>query len=108
MSAMLVLTSLGNRQQARELARELVSRRLAACVNLIPGVESCYRWQGEIHTDEELLLLIKTHPDRFDALTEAIRELHPYDLPEILSFRASGGEPAFLSWIADSVRESGT
>ncbi|MEE2665941.1 MAG: divalent-cation tolerance protein CutA [Myxococcota bacterium] len=84
---------------ARELARALVGERLAACVNLVPGVRSIYRWQGEIEEDEEVLLVAKTQHDRVAALSQRVRELHPYDLPETLALSAAGGSAAYLAWV---------
>jgi len=103
MTAMLMITTAGNEEQAATIARELVGRRLAACVNVVPGIRSFYRWQGKICDDGELLLIIKTMASEVEAVTRAIRELHSYDLPEILAFEVSAGEPAFLEWLATSV-----
>ena len=84
---------------AGDLARTLVSERLAACVNIIPAVRSVYRWQGRLTEDAEVLLVAKTHCDRVAALSERVRELHPYDLPETLALPAVGGSPAYLGWV---------
>ena len=84
---------------ARDLARALVEAKLAACVNLVPGVRSVYRWEGEVHEDEEVLLVVKTRADRGAALANRIREIHPYDLPEVLELPAVGGSPAYLDWV---------
>jgi periplasmic divalent cation tolerance protein len=84
---------------AVELARALVGERLAACVNLVPGIRSIYRWNGEVTEDEEVLLVAKTRSDRVDALSQRVRELHPYELPETLALPAVGGSAAYLAWI---------
>lgn len=99
----MVVTTVGTEEQAYLIGRELVARRLAACVNVQPGVRSIYRWQGKICSDSEFLLLIKTLEGEFPAVEQAIRELHSYDLPEILAFSVLRGEPNFLQWIESSV-----
>lgn len=103
MQAIVVVTTVGTESQAYLIARELVSRRQAACVNILPGIRSIYRWQGKICKDGELLLVVKTLSSEFEAVAATIRELHSYELPEVLSFAAEQGEPAFLDWIRASV-----
>jgi periplasmic divalent cation tolerance protein len=100
---MVVVTTVGDEQQANEIARELVARRHAACVNMLPGIRSCYRWQGKICRDSEILLMIKTTEEEYDQVAATIRELHEYDLPEILAFEIKKGDPAFLDWIRGSL-----
>lgn len=90
--------------EAEGLARALVDERLAACVNLIPGIRSFYRWQGQVQDDDEVLLVIKTGSDRCEALAERVRELHPYDLPEVLALPAVGGSRAYLDWVRTESR----
>ena len=102
-----ILTTAGTEQEASDLARELVNRRLAACVNVIPQVRSIFRWQNEVHDDREWLLLIKTRRDRFEAVRAAIRELHSYDLPETVLLDVDRGDEAYLRWIDDSLDGSG-
>jgi periplasmic divalent cation tolerance protein len=102
MSAIVVVTTVGDEEQALLIARELVRRRLAACVNVLPGIRSVFRWQGQIQRDSEHLLMIKTLAAEQEAVAAAIRELHSYELPEILAFPAAAEEP-FLAWIRDSV-----
>lgn len=87
---------------AQRIARTLVEQRLAACVNIVPGLRSLYRWQGEIHDDSECLLLIKTCASRIAPLTEAIRQLHPYELPEVIAVPVIAGLAPYLDWIRDS------
>jgi len=89
---------------AAQIARELVQRRLAACVNVIPGISSVYRWKGSITTDTEQLLVIKTSGSLMDSLQQAIQELHPYELPEIIAVPIVGGLPAYLSWINECTK----
>lgn len=88
---------------ASTIARALVEERLAACVSRLPAVRSTYRWQGGIQEDEEVLLLIKSSHARLDALTSRLRELHPYDLPEVLAVAAAGGLAPYLQWVEDEV-----
>lgn len=103
MRAIVVVTTVGTEEQANLIAREIVARRQAACVNILPGVRSMYRWKGKICKDGELLLVVKTLEREFEGVAATIRELHNYELPEILSFNVSRAEPQFLQWIADSV-----
>lgn len=87
-------------ETGRRIARALVQERFAACVNILPGIESVYRWQGEVETGAEVLLLAKTVAAGLEALTARIVELHPYDLPEVIAFQAAGGLPGYLDWVA--------
>ena len=103
MGAIAVVTTVGTEEQAYLIAREIVARRQAACVNILPGVRSIYRWKGKICKDGELLLVVKTMESEFEAVAATIRELHSYELPEILSFAVTRGEPSFLAWIVQSV-----
>jgi periplasmic divalent cation tolerance protein len=103
--AMLVLTNMADVVSARSLARALVESRLAACVNLLPGVQSVYRWQGEVEEAEEVTLLIKTSADRYDELEQAIRQLHPYTLPEVIAVPVQAGLQPYLNWITQETRK---
>jgi periplasmic divalent cation tolerance protein len=98
----LVVTSVGTEQQAVEISEELVARCLATCVNIVPCLRSIYRWKGKICSDSEYLLLIKTRTALFEAVSEAIRELHSYELPEILEFAVTGAEASFHRWVAET------
>lgn len=89
---------------ADALATALVHERLAACVSAMPGVRSTYRWNGHVEQDEECLLLIKTHPDRLEALVQRARELHPYELPELVAVEIRGGLDPYLHWVAEQTR----
>lgn len=100
---MVALSTVGSAEEADQLARALVERRLAACVNVVPGVVSHYRWQGELQRDEERLLVIKTRAERIEALRDALRELHPYELPELVAFEISAGSPEYLKWLDEGV-----
>ena len=103
MRAIVVVTTVGTEEQAYSIARELVARRHAACVNVVPGIRSIYRWKGKICKDGELLLIVKTLESEFEGVAATIRELHSYELPEVLSFNVSQGEKNFLDWIQSSV-----
>ena len=101
-----VLCTCPNRDSARRIAGALVEAGLAACVNIIPGVESIYRWKCEAQMDQELLLTIKTRSDAFPALQAAIQENHPYELPEIIAVPIEHGLPDYLAWIENSLTPS--
>jgi periplasmic divalent cation tolerance protein len=101
----LLLTTASSRAEAQTLARELVSRRLAACVNIVGPVSSIYHWQEEIERSEEFLLLIKSTAAQVNAIQEALVELHSYDLPELISLNIDSGLEGYLDWIAASVRQ---
>ena len=100
----LVLSTAGSQEEARKIAHALVERRLAACVNIVPGVESVYRWQGKVETAAEWLLVMKTTAAAFPALSKALRELHSYDVPECLMLTVEDGDAAYLEWIGESVQ----
>ncbi|WP_414075721.1 divalent-cation tolerance protein CutA [Staphylococcus aureus] len=92
-------------ESAAKLAQALVDARLAACVNRLPGVLSTYRWQGEVNTDHEELLLIKTTAMRFEALKARLLELHPYELPELIVLPVERGHAAYLDWVRAGVAD---
>ena len=87
------------------IGRVLVGERFAACVNIIPGVTSVYRWEGETRTDPEAMAIIKTTEDRLQAVRLRVAELHPYDVPEFIAVEVAEGSPAYLQWVRDSVTE---
>jgi periplasmic divalent cation tolerance protein len=97
------LSTVATAEDADRLAKALVERRLAACVNVVPGVVSHYRFEGELHRDAELLLVIKTRAEKLDALRAALVELHPYDVPELVALEISAGHEAYLAWLDASV-----
>ena len=100
-----VLVMCGSRKEARKIARVLVERRLAACVNEIGApVRSVYRWKGKVETAKEFLLVIKTTKRRFAGLRDAVRELHSYEVPEIIALPMAEGSEAYLNWIDESVK----
>ena len=97
----IVLTNLPDRAAAVKLAQELVARRLAACVNVLAECASIYRWKGGIENAAEVPVLIKTRAGRYAEVEAAIRELHPYELPEIIAVPVRHGLDAYLQWVAD-------
>jgi periplasmic divalent cation tolerance protein len=100
----IVLCTAGSEEEARKIARHLVEQRLAACVNIVPQIESIYRWQEKLESTREWLLLIKTTVERFPDVRDAIRELHSYELPECISINVEDGSAAYLEWIEQSVQ----
>lgn len=98
-----VLTSVGTEQQAVEISEELIARRLATCVNIVPCLRSIYRWKGKVCEDTEYLLFIKTPKRLFEPVSAAIREFHSYELPEILSLKVDQAESTFHEWILQMV-----
>ena len=103
MTALLCLSTCPDTETAHRIADALVEERLAACVNVLPGVRSTYRWQGKVERADEVLLLAKTTRDRFPALQARLVDLHPYELPELIAVEA-GGLPAYVEWIAGETR----
>jgi periplasmic divalent cation tolerance protein len=99
MAAMIVLTTVGAAFDAAALARTLVDEHLAACVNVLPPMQSIYRWQGQVHLDDERQLVIKTSSDRLEALQLRLIALHPYELPEFLVIDVARGSQAYLDWL---------
>lgn len=95
----LVLTTAGSEEQAQTIARELVRRRLAACVSIVGQICSVFMWKGEITEEGEKLLIIKTETNLFPRVREAIRELHSYEVPEILALPIRDGDPEYLAWL---------
>ena len=100
--ARVVLTTTSSHDEARKIAHTLVERKLAACVNIVPLVESVYRWQDKVETAMEWLLLIKTQAASYERLHDAIQELHSYDLPECVMLEVDAGSHEYLKWIAES------
>jgi periplasmic divalent cation tolerance protein len=104
MSALLVLTNLPDRAAAERLGDLLIEKQLAACVNILAPCRSVYRWQGAVQHDEEHPMLIKTTAERYQALEQAIRGNHPYELPEIIAVPVERGLPEYLQWVAAETR----
>ena len=102
----IVLCTVPDLDAGERLAASLVEARVAACVNILPGLTSVFRWQGETQKDPEALLIIKTRRDRFEAICEVLRAQHPYELPEIIAVPLSDGLPAYLRWIDQNLEPS--
>ena len=105
--AMVVFVTCESREDAEEIAEKVVGERLAACVNVLPGVRSCYVWEGKLTWSEEVLLLLKTTRAGFDALKERVRELHRYEVPEIVGLRVESGLEKYLDWVKSGVGPPG-
>ena len=101
--AIVVFMTSGNADEARRIANELVERRLAACVQILPEIESVYRWEGEVQRETEILLLAKTTAARFDDLEKAVREIHSYDTPEIVAVPMARISEPYRAWLMDNV-----
>ena len=85
--------------KAKQLAHSLVKEKLAACVNIVPAIQSVYEWQGHVHEDNEVLLIIKTSKLKVSSLKQAVQKAHSYDSPELISFEIDDGLPEYLNWI---------
>ena len=102
--ALVVFVTCPNRRHAQRLARMLVRQRLAACVNIVPSVQSFFWWQGRVNRAQEALLIVKTTATRFEALRRSICAQHPYDVPEVIAVPIQKGHRPYLTWIEESVR----
>ncbi len=98
------LCTVPDRESGEKIAAALVEERLAACVNIVAGVASVYRWKGKVEKASECLLIIKTGVSRFDVLKRRIQELHPYELPEIIALPIIHGSREYLNWITESTK----
>jgi periplasmic divalent cation tolerance protein len=103
-AVILVYATAPDRGVADRLARILVEERLAACANILPGMRAIYRWQGQVESADEVVLILKTVATSSPALLARLRELHPYEEPCALEVPVTGGLPSYLAWIADAVR----
>ena len=104
MTARIVLCTCPDAATASHLARTLVDERLAACVNVVGGIASTYRWNGQVHVDDEALLVIKTMADRFEAMQARLVALHPYEVPEVLAIEPAAGAAPYLAWLERETR----
>lgn len=103
---LLILCTFPNLEQARQIGTALVERQLAACVNLVPAVESIYRWQGKVETSAETLAIFKTSTAGFPAFEQALTEMHPYDVPEIIALSPEKIAESYRAWVCAEVRKS--
>ena len=103
----LVLTTAGSEEQATKIARELIERRLAACVNISSQINAIYRWQGKIEEAREYLLIIKSDKKLFPEISAAIGHLHSYEVPECLAIPVCEGSVAYLNWMQESLQSNG-
>lgn len=101
-NVLLILSTFGTAEEARRISRTLVEERLVACANILPGVESIYRWKGDVETSAETMVFFKTVTDNYPQLETRIRELHSYEVPEIVALRVDTGLPAYLRWVDES------
>ncbi len=95
----IVLITAGSEEEAATIGLTLVEDHLAACANIVPRIRSIYRWKGKIHDEQEFLIIIKTRTLLFQALQERVKELHSYEVPEIISFPVASGLPQYLEWV---------
>jgi periplasmic divalent cation tolerance protein len=100
----LALSTVATAEDGERIARSLVEKGVAACVNVVPGVVSFYRWKGRLERDAEVLLVIKTRGERFEDLKAALLAEHPYELPELVALPIAAGHERYLEWLADGVR----
>lgn len=103
----IVLCTFPNPETARQIGTTLVEKQLAACVNLVPGVESIYRWQGKVETAGEILAIFKTTTAAFPAFERALGELHPYEVPEIVAIEPSAVAESYAQWVMAEVTTQG-
>jgi periplasmic divalent cation tolerance protein len=103
MNEIIVLSTVDTRDLGKKIATALVEAGDAACVNIIPGVTSIFRWEGKVCSEEEYLLVIKSSADRFETIREAIKRLHTYQVAEVIALPITAGDPEYLAWIHESI-----
>lgn len=103
--SIVVYVTVPNKEAGKKLAASIVKERLAACVNRVPGIESVYEWKGEIQTDSEELLIIKTRESLLGALTEHVKANHEYEVPEVIAMPITGGNAQYLEWLKNSTKD---
>jgi periplasmic divalent cation tolerance protein len=99
---LLALSTFPDRETAQRISNQLVTEKFAACANILPGIESIYRWKEKIETGNEMLVFFKLSEDRQSAFQERLRSLHPYEVPEIIFIPVASGLPEYLRWVADN------
>lgn len=102
MSVLVIFSTFPDGDTARKIADELVTEKLAACANLLPPMQSIYRWKGAVERAEEVLVIFKTTSTQYPTFEAKLKSLHPYDVPEIIAMPVTAGSMAYLSWVADS------
>ena len=103
---LLALSTFPDAEIARRISNQLVSERFAACANILPGVESIYRWKEKIESGNEVFVFFKVSEDRQSAFQDKLRSLHPYDVPEIIFVPVAGGLPEYLQWVSENCRQA--
>jgi len=103
MEVILVYINFPNRECARHIGTALIEKQLAACVNIIPEIESIYQWEGEVKTENEVMTIVKTTASRYKQLEKYVLENHPYDVPEVISLPISQGSESYLNWVQDQM-----
>nr|ACN28985.1 unknown [Zea mays] len=103
--SIVVYVTVPNREAGKKLSQSIISEKLAACVNIVPGIESVYWWEGKVQSDAEELLIIKTRESLLDALTAHVKANHEYDVPEVIALPITGGNTKYLEWIKNSTRD---
>lgn len=106
MEVSVMFVTVGKAEEADRIARTLVGEKLVACVNVVPGIQSIYWWKGEVCEDAELLLIMKTRTALVGAVRDRVKELHSYEVPEIIALPIAQGLPAYLEWVAASTAEA--
>lgn len=101
----ILLSTVESAQTAEKIAATVVEERLAACVNVLPGISSYFRWEGEVQREQEFMLILKTSTDRLRELIERIKTLHPYEVPEIVAVPVEEGHQPFLDWVERETRD---
>ncbi|XP_060963381.1 protein CutA, chloroplastic-like [Cannabis sativa] len=103
--SIVVYVTVPNKEEGKKLAESIVREKLAACVNIVPGIESVYEWEGKIQSDAEELLIIKSRQSLLEALTKHVEENHPYEVPEVIALPINGGSTPYLKWLKNNTRD---
>ena len=104
MSRSMFYITAGSKEEAEKVAANLVKKRLVACANVLPGIQSFFYWEGEVQSEEEFLIIGKTRTDAVDDLVARVKEIHSYDVPCVITWELKNGNPEFLQWIDDEVQ----
>ncbi|KAK8947108.1 hypothetical protein KSP39_PZI006397 [Platanthera zijinensis] len=104
--SIVVYVTVPNREAGKKLAESIINEKLAACVNIVPGIQSVYWWEGKVQSDSEELLIIKTRESLLNPLTEHVKANHEYEVPEVIALPINGGNDEYLEWIKNSTRDS--